>query len=438
LTGIEIKSLSLSAGLFGLIDFIMRSRSFFPILITILFLLDLYVFQALKAAAGNQSPRFRTGIFTLYWIIALGCWIVVLTLPHWKATEAHGSFRLILITVILGIYLGKLIASVFFLIDDLRRGGIWLFSFFGHSSAAQAVNNEIQGITRSRFLSRLGLLMGGSLLATLIYGFSNKYDYKIRRLRLHFPNLPSAFKGLKVVQLSDIHSGSFDNYEKVSKGVEMVLKEKPDIIFFTGDLVNNRSDEMQSWQELFGRIQAPLGVYSILGNHDYGDYVQWPSAAAKAQNLQQLKDIQAAMGWKMLNNANTVLEKNGQQLAIIGVENWSAKARFPKYGDLAKAYAGTAHVPFKILLSHDPSHWDAQVRPDYPDIDLMLAGHTHGMQFGVEIPGFKWSPIQYAYVEWAGLYRKASQYLYVNRGYGFLGYPGRVGILPEITVIELV
>lgn len=259
----------------------------------------------------------------------------------------------------------------------------------------------------------------------------------MRRLKLHFPNLPPAFKGLKIVQISDIHSGSFDNHEKVAKGVDLVLKEKPDVIFFTGDLVNNRSDEMFPYQELFSKIKAPMGVYAILGNHDYGDYVEWPSPEAKAKNLQLLKDIEARMGWQMLNNANTVLEKDGQQIALIGVENWSAKLHFPKYGDLEKAYQGTAHFPFKILLSHDPSHWDAQVRPEYPDIDLMLAGHTHGMQFGVEIPGLKWSPIQYAYPEWAGLYKKGSQYLYVNRGYGFLGYPGRVGILPEITVIEL-
>lgn len=413
----------------------MRSR--YLIIIVILLMLDLYVFQAVKAAVSVSSPKFRMTVLIGYWAVALLCWAVVFTLPYWRAASAHGNFRLIIITFVLGIYLGKLIASVFFLIDDLRRGGVWIFSLFDHARSSPE-REIIRGITRSQFLSRLGLLMGGTMLATLIYGFSNKYDYKIRRIKIHFPNLPSAFKGMKIVQLSDIHSGSFDNAEKVSKGVDMVLAEKPDVIFFTGDLVNNRSDEMNSWINVFSRLQAPMGIYSILGNHDYGDYVEWPSAEAKAKNLQELKDIQAKMGWKMLNNANTILEKEGQQLALIGVENWSAKARFPKYGDLKKAYSGTAHLPFKILLSHDPSHWDAQVRTNYPDIDLMLAGHTHGMQFGVEIPGWiKWSPIQYAYQEWAGLYRQGKQYLYVNRGYGFLGYPGRVGILPEITVIEL-
>jgi predicted MPP superfamily phosphohydrolase len=279
--------------------------------------------------------------------------------------------------------------------------------------------------------------MGGTILATLIYGFSNKYNYRIRRVKIRFANLPAAFRGLKIVQVSDIHSGSLDNPRKVARGVEMILAEKADMIFFTGDLVNDRTEEMDAYQELFSRLQAPMGVYSILGNHDYGDYTHWPSPQAKAANLQRLKDLQAAMGWKMLNNAHTVLERNGQRIGLIGVENWSAKAHFPRYGDLEKATAGMEEVPFKILLSHDPSHWDARVRPDHPDIDLMLAGHTHGMQFGVEIPGFKWSPIQYAYPEWAGLYRQGKQYLYVNRGYGFLGYPGRVGILPEITVLEL-
>ena len=412
----------------------MRSRFFIPIILAIMVVLDLYVFQAVRASVSNQSPRLRALVTLIYWLVALGCWIVVVTLPYWKAPEAHKSFRLLLVSLMIGLYLGKLIASVFFLIDDLRRGGVWFVSLFTREGTATSVS---EGISRSRFLSQLGLIMGGTLLATLIYGFSNKYDYKIHRVKLRLPNLPPAFRGMKILQVSDIHSGSFDHFKKVERGVEMMLAQQADVIFFTGDLVNDRSEEMDDYQALFSRLKAPLGVYSILGNHDYGDYVHWPSAREKAGNLQRLKDIQAAMGWKMLNNDHVLLERDGQKIAVLGVENWSAKARFPKYGDLKKAYAGTQEIPFKILLSHDPSHWDAQVRTDYPDIDLMLAGHTHGMQFGVEIPGLKWSPIQYAYPEWAGLYRKGKQYLYVNRGYGFLGYPGRVGILPEITVIEL-
>lgn len=414
----------------------MRSRSVIPIILIILFLLDLYVFQAVKTVVAHLHPRLRLAVLIAYWIIALACWILVLTMPNWHITEGRGNFKFILITIVFGIYIGKLLASVFFLIDDLRRGSIWIFSLFQHKPVISPPE-IIYGISRSQFLSRVGLLAGGGLFATLLYGFSNKYNYKIKRINLSFSNLPPAFKGLKMVQVSDIHSGSFDNDEKVRRGVDMIKNEKPDVIFFTGDLVNNRSEEIKDYQELFGSLQAPMGVFAILGNHDYGDYVHWESKEAKAANLEQLKEIESEMGWKMLNNANEILEINNQKIAVIGVENWSAKARFPKYGDLKKAHAGTENIPFKILLSHDPSHWDAQVRPDYPDIDLMLAGHTHGMQFGIEVPGIKWSPVQYAYKEWAGLYKENNQYLYVNRGFGFLGYPGRVGILPEITVITL-
>ena len=222
----------------------------------------------------------------------------------------------------------------------------------------------------------------------------------------------------------------------------MILQEKADLVLFTGDLVNNTSDEMKDYMDVFAKINAPMGVYSTLGNHDYGDYVHWPSAEAKRQNLENLKLVHEALGWRLLMNEHVALEKEGEKIALLGIENWSAKARFPKYGKMENAYAGTAKYPFKILMSHDPSHWRAEVLPQYPDIDLTLSGHTHGMQFGVEIPGLKWSPVQYVYREWAGLYENEAnenrQKLYVNRGFGFLGYPGRVGILPEITVIELV
>ena len=195
---------------------------------------------------------------------------------------------------------------------------------------------------------------------------------------------------------------------------------------------------MEPYQNSFGRLTAPLGVFSTLGNHDYGDYVQWPTAQAKIDNLEALKKVHANMGWHLLMNEHVVLDKKGEKIALLGIENWGAKARFPKYGKMDLAYPGTENIPFKILLSHDPSHWDAQILPGYPGIDLMLSGHTHGMQFGLENPYFKWSPVQWMYKQWAGLYEQGAQKLYVNRGYGFIGYPGRVGILPEITVIEFV
>ena len=228
------------------------------------------------------------------------------------------------------------------------------------------------------------------------------------------------------------------------KGIEKIMKEKPDLILFTGDLVNNTSDEMEEYMDVFNKLNAPLGVYSTLGNHDYGDYASWETQEEKDANLKKMLDIQSTLGWRLLMNEHVVLERGSEQIALLGIENWSAKARFPKYGKMQDAYSGAEKYPFKILMSHDPSHWKGEVLEKYTDIDLTLSGHTHGMQFGLEIPGLKWSPVQYVYKEWAGLYEKQmadnngkSQKLYVNRGFGFIGYPGRVGILPEITVIEL-
>jgi predicted MPP superfamily phosphohydrolase len=259
----------------------------------------------------------------------------------------------------------------------------------------------------------------------------------VRRIKLTLPNLPKKFHGIKIGQLSDIHSGSFYNSKAVKGGVEMLLSEKPDLIFFTGDLVNNTAEESTDYIPIFRHVKAPLGVYSVLGNHDYGDYMQWPSLKAKQKNFENIVDVHGQLGWQLLMNEHTYIEEGGEKLAIIGIENFGAKGRFPKYGKLDMAYAGTEEAPVKLLLSHDPSHWDYQVRPEYSDIDVMFAGHTHGMQFGVENKYLKWSPMQYVYKQWAGLYTEGSQHLYVNRGFGFIGYPGRLGILPEITILEL-
>jgi len=283
------------------------------------------------------------------------------------------------------------------------------------------------------------LVAGGSLFTGLLYGFSNKYNYQIKKVKLAFDNLPPAFKGLRIIHISDIHSGSFTDKAEVMKGVQKILNQKADIILFTGDLVNNQSDEMDDYKDVFNKLQAPMGVFSTLGNHDYGDYTSWPkNGITKEQNLENLKKTHADMGWHLLMNEHVVLERGGESIALLGVENWSSKARFPKHGRMDLAHPGTEKYPFKILMSHDPSHWESEVQPKYPDIDLVLSGHTHGMQFGVEIPGFKWSPVQYMYKQWDGLYEKDKQKLYVNPGFGFIGYPGRVGILPEITVIELI
>lgn len=414
----------------------MRNSKFLWIIVAIMVLMDLYVFQALKTIVHPNSTRTRYIVFGIYWTISIAAIILLLVLPYLNYTSWPKSLRTYVFATVVGLFFAKLIACLFFLIDDVRRGGMWLLGKL-FSNPSVEISNNPQGITRSVFMSWLGLAAGGGLFASLVYGFGNKYRYTTKRVKIAFDNLPEGFKGLKIVQLSDIHSGSFTDKAAVERGIEKVMKEKADVILFTGDLVNDKATEMADYVDVFKKLAAPLGVYSILGNHDYGDYFQWESREAKRANLEQLKSIHGAMGWRLLMNEHVPLERNGDRIALLGIENWSSKGNFPKYGIMEKAYAGAAAYPFKILMSHDPSHWDAEIRPKYPDVDLMLSGHTHGMQFGVELPFFKWSPVQFMYKQWAGLYEEARQKLYVNRGFGFIGYPGRVGILPEITVIEL-
>ena len=415
----------------------MRNPGVLWILAAAMALIDLYVFQVLKMLSQNASPRTRMVIAVIYWTVSI---LIILTLvisPLINFRALPKNFQNYLFIAIAGIFFAKLLASLVFLMDDLRRAIQWAAGkiFFRNT---EVDSESSDGISRSVFISWLGVAVGGTLYASLLYGFTNKYKYKLTRVPLKFDNLPTAFRGLKIIQISDVHSGSFTNPAAVEHGIDMILAAKPDLILFTGDLVNDRASEMHDYQAMFSRLRAPMGVFSTLGNHDYGDYVTWDSPEQKTANLEALKKLQGDMGWRLLMNEHVVLEKDGQEIALIGIENWSAKMRFPKHGRMEQAYAGTEKYPFKILMSHDPSHWDAQVRPQYGDIDLALAGHTHGMQFGIEIPGFKWSPVKYMYKEWAGLYEEGRQKLYVNRGYGFIGYPGRVGILPEITLIELV
>lgn len=416
----------------------MRSATSWWIIALVIFLLDLYVFQALKTVSQQGSDRGRQAIFFSYWVVSFFTIATMLSFPYLQFLQASKIFRNYVFAILIGLFLAKLIGSLFFVADDIRRGALLLMNKIFPLSGAQYIGPEGQGIPRSTFLSWLGLGLGGTLFGTLLFGFSNKYKYQVKNIKLSFKNLPAAFKGMRMVHISDIHSGSFQDIRAVNKGIDLILKQQPDLIVFTGDLVNDRASEMEPYQNSFGRLTAPLGVFSTLGNHDYGDYVQWPSAQAKYDNLEALKKVHATMGWRLLMNEHVVLEKNGEKIALLGIENWGAKARFPKYGKMDLAHAGTDDIPFKILLSHDPSHWDAQILPEYSSIDLMLSGHTHGMQFGLENPYFKWSPVQWMYKQWAGLYEQGAQKLYVNRGYGFIGYPGRVGILPEITVIELV
>jgi len=415
----------------------MRNSPFWWVFIAFMLLLDLYAFQAIKTVAFGYGKITRNVITIVYWVLSLSAIILITILPRLHFALQEKLTRSIIFSIIVGIFLAKFIICLFLLLDDFRRAITWIGSLFTQKQVANTSEMSDDHLSRSTFLSWLGLAAGVGLFGTLIYGFGNKYNYQLKKVKLAFPNLPKTFKGLKIIHISDIHSGSFSDYKAVEKGVEKILAQKPDIIFFTGDLVNNEAKEMDNFTALFSRLKAPMGVFSTLGNHDYGDYKNWESIDEKKANLDSLKGVHAQMGWRLLMNEHVTIEKDEEKIAILGIENWSAKARFPKYGNMQAAHAGTHVYPFKILLSHDPSHWQAEVLQKYTDVDLMLSGHTHGMQFGVDIPGLKWSPVQYVYKQWAGLYENANQKLYINRGFGFIGYPGRVGILPEITLIEL-
>lgn len=414
----------------------MRNITTWWILAGFMLLLDVYVYQAVKTVSQSASYRWRLTIQITYWVITVTTLVSLLALPYVQTLQTNKLFRNYIFAILAGLFISKLVASLFLGVDDIRRLFMWGYQKIAQQTGGQDIA-PTNGISRSAFISWLGIGIGSTLFGTLLYGFSNKYKYQLVKLKVPFKNLPQSFKGLKIIHISDIHSGSLQNKEAVNKGIDLILAQKPDIILFTGDLVNDRHEEMLAYQSVFSRLKATYGVFSTLGNHDYGDYVMWPTAEAKAENLEKLKQIHANMGWKLLMNEHVTIDRNGEKIALIGIENWGAKGRFPKYGKLDVAHAGTKNIPFKILMSHDPSHWDAQVIPQYPDIDLMLAGHTHGMQFGLENPYFKWSPVQWMYKQWAGLYENNNQKLYVNRGFGFIGYPGRVGILPEITLLEL-
>lgn len=409
------------------------------IFLLIFLLLDIYVFQALKIVAVSWAPKTRMIVYAVYWGISVLSFTLMLSVLFTNYENWHKLLRTYAFAIVIGLFLAKLLASVFFVVDDIRRIAQWAGSFLFPSWNPKNTGSST-GITRSVFLSWTGLAIGGGLFFTLLYGFGNKYKYNLQKLSLSFSNLPNAFKGFKIIHISDIHSGSFTDKEAVKKGIDKINQQNPDVILFTGDLVNNSADEMKEYIDIFSGLKAKHGVFATLGNHDYG----FPSGETKDEvrqkqlaNAEQVKGVHKQLGWKLLSNEHAMIERDGEHIALLGIDNTSAKANFPSFGKLPEAHAPAKDSPFKILMSHDPSHWNAEVTADFKDIDLTLAGHTHGMQFGVEIPGFRWSPVKYVYKQWAGLYEQANQKLYVNRGFGFIGYPGRVGILPEITLIEL-
>ena len=348
--------------------------------------------------------------------------------------------RTVILVLFFMTFMSKIFIIPFILADDIRRGIVWIKRrlFDRNRQSSRRSTSSSENIPRSEFLIKAGTLVAALPLASFTYGMvSGAYDYHVKRKTLYLPNLPASFDGISLGQISDIHSGSFYDRKSVIGGVEMLLREKPDMIFFTGDLVNSIAAEMRDYQDIFSKVRAPLGVFSVLGNHDYGDYHFGPDPSqAKAKSLENVKLSHKNMGWDLLLNENRRLKIGNEEIGILGIENWGA-GRFAKYGRMDLAIKNTDDLPVKLLLSHDPSHWRAQILPEYPQIDAMFSGHTHGMQFGVITEKFQWSPAQYVYKEWAGHYREQNQQLYVNVGYGFLGYPGRVGILPEITIFEL-
>ena len=388
-------------------------------------LLDFYFYQIIK------KYRFITWtkpLFYLYWSFTL---ITLINLFIYAfGFDLNFYLKAIIFNMIIGNFISKLVAIPFLLIDDLRRFFVYLFRKRNKSSSNK--------ISRSKFLSISASLAYGLPITSLTYGIlsNNVYDYRVKRRKVSFKNLPSAFDGIKICHISDIHVGSLKNRIAVRGGLDMIQNEKPDVIFFTGDLVNDKAEELKGWGDDLSKLKAPLGVHSVLGNHDYGEYTSWKNENEKIKNFNDLIKGQKEFGWNLLRNQNDFIEVDGQKLNIIGVENW-ASSRFQQYGDLKAAYKGLQEDGFKLLMTHNPSHWNAQVTNNFRDIDLTLSGHTHGLQYGIDIGKFRISPVRLAYKQWADLYSNKDQFIYVNRGFGFMGYPGRVGILPEITILEL-
>ncbi|MFY7847914.1 MAG: metallophosphoesterase [Bacteroidia bacterium] len=415
----------------------MRPLYTFLIISAIILAIDFYVWQGVSFLIRNMSPRAQRIIRDVYWGFTAANFLLFVALRFGFLINFHRATMQLIFAFTFAVLLAKIVWALFLIMDDAARLVRWIWAN-AFSGEGELNPSRTKGIDRLKFFSQAGLLLGGGLVTAMTWGIvKGAHNYKVRRRELRIAGLPDAFDGLKIAQLSDIHAGSFWSYNAVERGVNMVLEEKPDMVFFTGDLVNDRADEMDDWKELFGRITAPMGVFSVLGNHDYGDYVVWPSAEAKEANLAKLAKTHADMGWQLLRNEHKLVTKGDSSLAVVGVENWSNKARFPKYGRLDTALAGTEAAPVRLLLSHDPSHWKAQVLDHNLPIHATFSGHTHGMQFGVDVKHYRWSPVKYMYREWLDLYEENGRYLYVNRGFGYLGYPGRLGMHPEVSVFTL-
>jgi len=409
----------------------------------VLLLLDFYLWTIVRQRIFTYNKVLKAAIALFYWSPLIALSGVMLANVFSPQQDWNQLFRTYLFGVIFSIFAGKLIPAIFMLVYELLSF-IWRIVktiFSKKLLAEEAEKVERSKLTRRKFVGNMALVSGGIIIGTMFTGmFKWVHQFNILTQSIFIKGLRSdAFRGYHIAQISDMHLGSWADTASLQRAVDDVMALNPDMIVFTGDLVNYRTEEAKRFKEILLQLKAKDGVFAILGNHDYGDYVNWPSRKEKQENLTALYSFYNDIGWKLLRNEHVIIEKDSEKLALIGVENWSQNNRFPRYGDIIKASKGIGNVDGKILLSHDPSHWKAIVTEKHKDIDVMLAGHTHGFQFGIEIPGIKWSPAQYLYEQWAGMYVNTAteQQLYVNRGIGSIGYPGRIGIMPEITLLTV-
>ena len=395
------------------------------ILLVIILFLELYAFQALKTVSKNKLVRYSWIFVSL--AAYLNFFYVAFT---YDRTQGQTPQFQMAMGIMLTVLIPKLVILIIMFGEDIYR---WILKVISAISSAETKPLP----SRRKFLSQIALGLAAIPFAGFIYGIiQGKYNYKVLKYSLTFDDLPEAFDGFTITQISDIHSGSFTNKEKIKYGVDLINAQKSDLMLFTGDIVNNKADEMDDWIDVFSQLEAKEGKYAILGNHDYGDYMKWEKPEDKVNNFEAVKDIHKKIGFDLLLDEHRYLEKDGQKIALLGVENWGKG--FNQKGDLEKASKGVEKNDFKILMTHDPSHWEYQVKENDFNYQLTLSGHTHGLQMGIEIPGwFKWSPSKYVYKQWAGLYEEFGRYINVNRGFGYHAFPGRVGIWPEVTVIEL-
>ena len=401
------------------------------LVIASLLLIDLYSFQAVKNSTKNLW------VYILYGVLSAGVLVYLISIiVRYDNTAGPGKESLVFGAVFALFLVPKLIVITFLFGEDIIRVISGMYRYFTQSTTGRGTGDFIA--PRRTFISQLALGIAAVPFASIVYGiFKGKYNYKVISHTLYFDDLPNAFDGFKITHITDIHSGSLEDTEKVEYAIDLINQQETEIILFTGDIVNTKAEEMNPWIETFKRIKIPeFSKYSVLGNHDYGEYVEWSSKTEKEANFNAIKQIHEKIDFKLLLNESVYLEKDNEKLALIGVENWGHN--FKQAGDLDKASKLTDKSDFKILMSHDPSHWEYQVKEHAHNYQVTLSGHTHGLQFGIEIPGyFKWSPAQFIYKQWAGLYKEFGRYINVNRGFGFHGYSARVGIWPEITVITL-